>query len=125
MKDRAARLRGQAPSNIHGILATAACLVITVAAALGWLGWKLLSQEETLARQQSHNRLEQTADVLLTGFLRRMTETESSLSRIGSTLPADAATASPSAAGAILVAFSRAGVETQPAHQLLYQPVAP
>src|SRR5438093_12776414 len=109
MKRRAALLR-----NIQVILATAAGLVLVVAAAVGWLGWKLLSQEETLARQQSHNRLEQTADVLFTAFTRRMTETEAWLSRVGSSLAGDGSESASRPMGAILVRFSQTAVEAQP-----------
>src|SRR5262245_32014501 len=119
MKRRAARFR-----NIHVILATSACLVLLVAGTLGWLGWRLLSQEETLLRQQTHNRLEQNADLLLAGFLRRMTETEATLSRIGSAIPANVAD-SPQATGAVLVTFSQTGVATYTAGQLLYYPALP
>lgn len=120
MQQSTARFR-----NIQVILATAAGLVLMVATALGWLGWKLVSQEETLARQQAHNRLEQTADVLLTGFLRRITETEAWLSRMGSVIPSDAETAASPVEGAVVVQFSQRGVETQPAGQLLYYPIPP
>jgi two-component system, OmpR family, phosphate regulon sensor histidine kinase PhoR len=111
--------------NIHIILGAAATLVLMVAGALGWLGWRLLSQEETLARQQAHNQLEQTADVLSAGFVRRMTDTESWLSQVQSALPSGAASPSSPAAGAVVVKFSQAGIEVQPAGQLLYYPVAP
>src|SRR5215831_12755882 len=95
--------------NIHVILGLAAALVLMVASAIGWLGWRLLSQEETLARQQAHNQLEQTADVVSAGFVRRMTDTQSWLSQIQSTLPTGAASPSSPAAGAVVVKFSQGG----------------
>src|SRR5262245_41970956 len=73
--------------NVHAILATSVGLVVLVAGALGWLGWRLLSQEEALLRQRSRDRLEQSADVLLAGFLRRVAETESWLGQMSSKLP--------------------------------------
>src|SRR5215831_5957867 len=99
--------------NVHVILGTAVFLVVLVAIALTWLGWRLLSQEVALAQQQMHSRLEQSADVLLTGFLRRMTETEVWLNQAGPASTADdAASAQP--AGSILVTFSQSGIETRP-----------
>jgi hypothetical protein len=82
--------QGAALKNVHVILATSVSLVLKVAAAMGWLGWRLLSEDKALQQQQTRNRLEQGADLLLTGFLRRMTETEAWLSQIGLSLPATA-----------------------------------
>jgi signal transduction histidine kinase len=109
--------------NVHVILVTSVGLVLLVAGTLGWLGWRLLSQEEALLRQRSHDRLEQSADLLLAGFLRSLAETESWLGQIGSTLPPEGA--SPPHRGGILVKFSRSGVETQPPNSLPYYPVSP
>src|SRR5215831_14051255 len=78
MKRRVTRVR-----NVHVIVATSVGLVILVAAALGWLGWRLLSQEKALQEQQTRGRLEQSADALLTVFLRRMTEIEAGLTQMG------------------------------------------
>ena len=110
--------------NVHVILGTSVGLVLLVAAAMGWLGWRLLSQEKALQEQQTHSRLEQSADRLLTAFLRRMTETEAWLSQIGPALPARENVAS-QAPGAVLIRFSQNGVETQPGNQLLYYPMPP
>ena len=107
--------------SIH-VIVTSVGLVLLVSLALGWLGWRLLAQEETLENQLAQNRLGQRADALLTEFLRRIAETEASLSRIGPALP----TESPeSSQGGLLVSFSKAGVEVQPRGQLLYRPAAP
>lgn len=108
--------------NVHGILATCASLVLLVSLALGWLGWRLLAQEETLQRQQAHTRLEQRADALLTGFLRRIEEKKAWLSGLGSALPPDATATQP---GAIGVSFSSTGIQVQPPGQLLYYPATP
>lgn len=105
--------------NIHVILATSVSLVLLVAGVLGWLGWRLLSQEEALVRQQSRDRLEQAADVLLAGFLRRVAESESWLSQLGASLPVNPHNAS------VLVKFSKNAVEAQPAGKLAYYPVPP
>src|SRR5262249_54047100 len=107
--------------SIH-VIVTSVGLVLLVSLALGWLGWRLLAQEKTLQTQQAHNRLEQSADALVAGFLRRMVETEAWLSRIGPALPTESAESSQ---GGLLVSFSKAGVEVQPRGQLLYRPAAP
>jgi len=107
--------------SIH-VIVTSVGLVLLVSLALGWLGWRLLAQEETLENQLAQNRLEQRADDLLTKFLRRIAETEALLSRIGPALPTESAESSQ---GGLLVSFSKAGVEVQPRGQLLYRPAAP
>lgn len=107
--------------SIH-VIVTSVGLVLLVSLALGWLGWRLLAQEKTLQNQQAHNRLEQSADVLLERFMRRIAETEASLSRIGPALPTESAERSQEG---FLVSFSKAGVEVQPRGQLLYRPAAP
>src|SRR5262245_42881656 len=104
MKRPAARLY-----NVQVIVATSARLVVLVVAALSWLGWRLLSQEEILAQQQMQNRLEQTADVQLAKFLRRMTETEASLSRMSATLPPDDLAPAARNAGTTLIALTHDG----------------
>src|SRR2546427_8343643 len=71
--------------SIH--IVTSVGLVLLVSLALGWLGWRLLAQEKTLQNQQAHNRLEQSADVLLAGFLRRMAQPEPGPNGLGPRLP--------------------------------------
>ena len=109
--------------NVPLIVAASAGLMLLVAGTLGWLGWRLLSQEETLLRQRSQDRLEQAADALLAGFLRTVADTESWLGQISSALPADAD--GPARRGGMLVMFSGRGVHTQPSGVLPYLPVSP
>ena len=109
--------------NVPLIVAASAGLVLLVAGTLGWLGWRLLSQEETLLRQRSQDRLEQAADALLAGFLRTVADTESWLGQISSAFPADAD--GPARKGGMLVMFSGGGVHTQPSGVLPYLPVSP
>jgi signal transduction histidine kinase len=111
--------------NVHTILAISAGLVVLVAGALGWLGWRLLSQEAALVRQQARERLEQRAEVVSAEFQRRMAETDSWLSRVGSTLPLNDPAQDRPGAGGLLVRFSKTGVETQPPGELLYYPAPP
>src|SRR5262247_2354940 len=50
--------------RIHAVIALSAGLTLLVASALGWLGWKVISQERALDRQRQRERLEQTADAV-------------------------------------------------------------
>jgi signal transduction histidine kinase len=109
--------------NVPLIVAASAGLVLLVAGTLGWLGWRLLSQDETLLRQRSQDRLEQAADALLAGFLRTVADTESWLGQISSAFPADAD--EPARRGGTLVMFSARGVHTQPSGVLPYLPMSP
>ena len=109
--------------NVSLIVVASAGLVLLVAGTLGWLGWRLLSQEETLLRQRSQDRLEQAADALLAGFLRTVADTESWLGQISSALPADAD--GPARRGGMLLMVSGRGVHTQPSGVLPYLPVSP
>ena len=73
--------------NFHAVIASAAGVTLLVASALGWLGWRLLSQERALEQQRRRDRLEQTADGLLAGSLRALTEAEVRLAQVGSARP--------------------------------------
>jgi signal transduction histidine kinase len=105
------------------MLATAAGLVLLVSLTLGWLGWRLVTQDATLQERLAHERLEGRADELLAGFLRRVEEKKAWLSQVGSTLPHDGVASAQPGAGAVLVAFSKSGVQIQPPGHLLYYPV--
>jgi signal transduction histidine kinase len=109
--------------NVPVIVATSAGLVLLVAGTLTWLGWHVLSQEEDLIRQRSRDRLEQAADALLASFLRTVSDAESSLGQLGTTLPADGDGTVHH--GPVLVMLSASGVQTRPAAVLPYHPVSP
>ena len=98
-------------------------LVLLMVGTVGSLGWRLLSQEEALVRQRSHDRLEQAADTLLAGFLRTVADTESWLGQVGAGLPDGDEAHLPR--GGVLVMFSAAGVQTQPSGLLPYLPAPP
>jgi signal transduction histidine kinase len=110
--------------NVRLIVAISIGLVLLISLTLGWLGWRLLMQEEALQKQQVESRIEQRADAMLAAFLRRVAETDAWLNRIDTSLSTEAAVGGPAAAG-ILVRFSKAGVETRPAQSLLYSPAPP
>ena len=104
------------------VVAASVGLVLLMAAILGWLGWRLLSQEEALDRQRFRDRLEQAADTQLAGFLRTLADTEAWLGQMGTALP----TGTDARAGghAVLIMFSTTRVYTQPAGVLPYLPAA-
>ena len=108
--------------NVPFIVAASIGLVLLVAGTLGWLGWRLLSQEEALVRQRFHDRLEQAADTQLAGFLRTVADTEAWLGQMGTVLP----TAGDGRRGdAVIVMFSADRVQTQPSGVLPYVPAIP
>ena len=108
--------------NVPFIVGASIGLVLLVAGTLGWLGWRLLSQEEALVRQRFHDRLEQAADTQLAGFLRTVADTEAWLGQIGTALPAPG---DGRGGGAVLVMFSADRVQTQPSGVLPYLPAVP
>ena len=108
--------------NVPFIVAASIGLVLLVAGTLGWLGWRLLSQEEALVRQRFHDRLEQAADTQLAGFLRTVADTEAWLGQIGTALPS---ASEGRRRGAVLVMFSADRVQTQPSGVLPYLPALP
>ena len=108
--------------NVPFIVVASIGLVLLVAGTLGWLGWRLLSQEEALVRQRFHDRLEQAADTQLAGFLRTVADTEAWLGQIGTALPA---ADDGRRGGAVLVIFSAEQVRTQPSGVLPYLPATP
>src|SRR5215813_817865 len=106
MAQQAAHLR-----NVRVILMTSIGLVLLVSFALGWLGWRLLVQEEALQQQQVQSRLEQSADAVLTRFLRRIGETETWLNQIPASLPAEPASPINVGKDAVVLSYSKCGVE--------------
>jgi signal transduction histidine kinase len=109
--------------RVRAVIAISAGLTLLVAVALGWLGWKVVSQEQVLDRQRQRDRLEQTADGLAATILRKLAEVEASLAQSPSGAPSPALVDS-TGARPVLVRFDRGSVSTDPPDVLLYHPVA-
>ncbi|MBI3982117.1 MAG: HAMP domain-containing histidine kinase [Gemmatimonadetes bacterium] len=105
-------------------------LTLVLAAALGWLGWRLLQQDRALETQRLRDHLETAATAVAAALERRLAETERTLGRLAS-LPArelraqGAAWARDLSDGAVLLVRSGEGLEAFPARRLAYYPVLP
>jgi signal transduction histidine kinase len=101
--------------SANRIIATAVGLMVLVCSVVGVLGWRLVSQEEALVRQQARDRLERAAEQIASKFAKRMQELDSWLSQ-------NSPLTTPSTGGAILVWLSRFDVFVVPVGGLLYYP---
>ena len=108
-----------APRSANSIIATAVGLMVLVCTVVGVLGWRLLSQEETLAEQQVRDRLQRTAEQMTSKFTERTRQLDAWLGA-DSPLPAGGP---PTLGGAIVVWLSNAGVHVAPLGRLLYYPM--
>jgi len=106
-------------------------ITLTLAAALGWLGWLLLEQDRALETQRVQERQEIAADLVAAALQRDFSEVEEQLTglagRSGGDLSARAVEYGGKLSGdTVLVLFETAGVEALPRGRLLYYPfVAP
>jgi signal transduction histidine kinase len=105
------------PRSANRIIATAVGLMVLVCSVVGVLGWRLVSQEEALVRQQTRDRLERAAEQIASKFAKRMQELDSWLSQNGPLTTGEP----PSTGGAILVWLSRFAF-VAPVGGLLYYP---
>ena len=96
-------------------------LAITVvpATVLGWLSWRLLEQDRALEAQRVRERLEHTADLLVTALDRRLVETEDQLPALVLSPPADLPEDS------LIATFNSDHIKVYPRGRLLYYPVLP
>ena len=94
------------------LLALFLTVILVPAAALVWLGWRVLEQDRTVEAQRLQERLEAAADRATDALIRRLKELESIPRQ---DLPD----------GALGVAFSAKGVVAQPPGRLLFWPTAP
>ena len=98
-------------------------VMLILAAALGWLGWRLLEQDRELSAQRLAERRETAADLAAAALEKHFSAIEQDLSRILSSdetvqkiLPAE---------GSILVDFRPTAVRAWPPERLVYYPGLP
>jgi hypothetical protein len=99
------------PRNVLVLLIAVAAVSV---AALVWLSWRLLEQDRALENQRIQERLERTADLIVTSLDLGLSEIENRLSALSD--PGD---------HALSVAFGPREVETHPGGRLLYYPYIP
>lgn len=105
----------------RNLLLALAALTIGSAAALGWLGWQILQQEEIVEAQRAHERLEHDADRAVQDLERQLSDIDTLLTEW-----TDAASAAEDAPAAGLgVIFTTSGFRTIPPASLLFHPVLP
>jgi len=91
-------------------------VIVVPAAALAWLGWRLLEQDRALEGQRIQERLERAADSISAALERRLTEITDHLPALAASPPARLPDDS------LIVQFGPHGVEAQPRGRLLYFP---
>jgi len=97
--------------SANRIIAMSIALALLVSTVVALLGWRLLTQEETLVHQQARDRLERTADQMESTFARTLREIESwLLAPITVISPLN---------DAVLVLFSDARIDVAPFGALL------
>lgn len=101
-------------SLLGSLLATAALVTVT----LGWLGWRLLDQQDALEDQRTRERTEAAADAIASGMRGRLAEAGEGLSSwlSGPTAPA------PAIAGAAMTKIDAGTVAVSPAGGLPFVP---
>jgi signal transduction histidine kinase len=88
-------------------------MTLLVAAALGWLGWRLLGQDRALARQRRLEQVEAAADRVAGALYRRLAEFE------------EAAAAGNLPPGAVRLQVRSGSLDVSPPGALLFYPTAP
>ena len=106
--------------RVRAVIGVSAGLTLLVALALGWLGWKVVSQERALGRQRQQERLEQAADSVAASTLRRLAEIEAAVAQ--GPPRTDAALVDSTGGRPLRVRFEREYVQTDPPDTLLYYP---
>jgi signal transduction histidine kinase len=91
-------------------------VMLAIAGALGWLGWRLFEQDREISRQNIEKGLNSAAETAAAVIARKLSEIESSLG-----LPAGAVQRE----DFVAVTFTPERIEPQPSHTLLYFPVVP
>src|SRR4051794_13247138 len=102
------------PKRLLGLFVV---VMVTIAAALGWLGWHLLGQDRDLSRQRIQERLEGASDLASAMLAAKLSEAESLLTMTP--------VADPRSDHALTVVFSAESIEAHPASRLTYFPFLP
>jgi signal transduction histidine kinase len=101
------------PRRLQGLFLA---VTLLFAAAVGWLGWRLLEQDRALARQRRLEQLEAAADRVAGALYRRLAELEETLDHPGAgSLPP----------GTVLLRARGGSLEISPPNALLYHPFVP
>ncbi len=100
------------PAQLVGLIAG---ITLVPLVTLLWLGWRLLEQDRLLERQQSQDRVERAADLVVAALQRAITDSEQRLAAGADSWPA----------GAVVVTFQNDRVDVAPPGRVPYLPVAP
>ena len=90
--------RARPPAQLVGLIAG---ITLVPLVTLLWLGWRLLEQDRLLERQQSQDRLERAADLVVAALQRAITDSEQRLAAGANSWPA----------GAVVVTFQNDRVD--------------
>ena len=85
---------------------------LAAAAALAWLGWRLIDQERALDAKHAQDHLEIAADRVAAALQRSLNELERQLSEAGGTLPGDA----------VALRADRSSIQARPSNRPVFYP---
>ena len=105
-------------------------ITVALTTGLGWLGWRMLRQDQALTNQRIQDRLLDAADLLAAALQGRLAATEETLSRLSALPVSELSVRAPRyadglAEGAVIVVFGSTGADAHPGNRLLYYPVVP
>jgi len=89
-----------------------------LAGTLGWLGWRLLQQDQQLSAQRVVERQESTADLAVAALEHRLASLDQHIAR----LLTAGEPASPAGDGALFFEFTQGGIRMWPEGRVLYAP---
>ena len=95
-------------------------VMLLLASTLGWLGWRLLAQDEQLAGQRLADDRDVAADLVAAAFERRLSSVEQDLDHLIG--PSGVGPAKPPEEGAAVVRLQHDAVRAWPQRRLLYVP---
>jgi signal transduction histidine kinase len=97
--------------------------------ALGWLGWKLVQQDQALARTRAYERRENAVGLAVSELQKQLAQVETALTELANLPESEFRSHAANygrrlAADAVLIVFNGKGVQAIPAQRLLYYPVS-